>query len=76
VHYFKSHDFEVTPEVQALSLDDFNLGRIQLKVPGPIPEDEARWDWEWMSSWGLLSGTFDAVSQINAKVQEMAHAGL
>ena len=23
--YYKTHDFEVTPEVQALSLDDFNL---------------------------------------------------
>ena len=37
VRYFKTHDFEVTPEVQALSLDDFNLSRIQVKAPEPIP---------------------------------------
>ena len=52
---------------------DFDLNRIQLKEPGPIPEHEARWAWEWMSSWGLLSGAFDAMAQINASVQRAAH---
>jgi hypothetical protein len=46
-----------------------------LKAPEPIPEAEARWDWEWMASWGLLHGTFDAASQINTAVQQAAHAG-
>ena len=73
--YYKTHDFEVTPEVQALSLDDFNLSRIQVKAPEPIPEADARWDWDWMASWGVLSGEFDAESQINAAVQQAAHAG-
>jgi hypothetical protein len=35
--YYKTHDFEVTPEVQALSLDDFNLSRIQVKAPRAHP---------------------------------------
>jgi ABC-type nitrate/sulfonate/bicarbonate transport system substrate-binding protein len=73
-HYYK-RDYEGFPEVDALTPDDFNLGRIQLKAPEPIPEADARWDWEWMSSWGLLSGAFDATAQINASVQRAAHAG-
>ena len=75
VGYYKTHDFEVTPEVQALSLDDFNLSRLQVKAPEPISEADARWDWDWMASWGILHGEFDAESQINAAVQQAAHAG-
>ncbi len=73
--YYKTHDFEPTPEVQALSLDDFNLSRIQIKAPEPIPEADARWDWDWMASWGVLGGEYDMASQINVAVQEAAHAG-
>ena len=36
---------------------------------------DARWDWDWMSSWGVLSGEFDIESQINLAVQAAAHAG-
>jgi ABC-type nitrate/sulfonate/bicarbonate transport system substrate-binding protein len=74
VHYYK-HDYEGYPEVEALTVDDFNLGRIQVKAPEPIPEADARWDWEWMSSWGVLSGAFDATAQIDASLQRAAHAG-
>jgi ABC-type nitrate/sulfonate/bicarbonate transport system substrate-binding protein len=73
LRYYK-RDYEGYPEVDALTLDDFNLGRIQLKAPEPIPEAEARWDWEWMASWGLLSGPFDAAAQLNAPLQRAAHA--
>ena len=69
------HDYHGYAEVEVLSPDDFNLGRIQLKAPEPIPEADARWDWEWMASWGVLSGAFDATAQINADVQQAAHAG-
>ena len=72
VSYF-IRDFPDHPGVQALTPDDFDLGRIQLKEPGPIPEHEARWAWEWMASWGLLSGTFDARTQINHEVATEAH---
>lgn len=74
LHYF-TREYTGYPEVEALTPDDFNLGRIQVKAPEPIPEAEARWDWEWMASWGLLRGEFDAAAQINTAVQQMAHAG-
>ena len=70
--YF-TREYQGYPEVEALTPDDFNLGRIQVKMPEPIPEADARWDWEWMSNWGLLSGTFEAATQINATVQQAAH---
>lgn len=63
-----------SPEVQALTPADFNLGRIQMKEPGPIPEEEALWAWEWMASWGVLQGEFDAGAQINTTLAEQAHA--
>jgi len=74
LHYY-TREYKGYPEVDALTPDDFNLGRIQVKAPEPIPEADARWDWEWMSSWGLLHGTFDAATQINAAVQQAAHVG-
>jgi NitT/TauT family transport system substrate-binding protein len=74
LHYY-TREYAGYPEVEALTPDDFNLGRIQVKAPGPIPEAEARWDWEWMASWGVLQGEFDAATQINTTVQQMAHAG-
>jgi ABC-type nitrate/sulfonate/bicarbonate transport system substrate-binding protein len=73
VDYF-IRDFPEHPGVAALTRDDFDLGRIQLKEPGPIPEAEARWAWEWMASWGLMAGEFDASAQINGAVAREAHA--
>src|SRR3989449_7900169 len=49
VSYFKQGWAAGDPDVQALTPDDFNLGRIQLREPTPIPEDEARWAWNWMA---------------------------
>src|SRR2546428_4672263 len=72
VSYF-IRDWSGHSEVTALGPDDFNLGRIQLKEPGPIPESEARWAWEWMASWGLLQGAFDATAQINRSLEREAH---
>lgn len=71
--YF-TRDFRGQPEVEALRPDDFDLGRIQLKEPGPIPEDQARWAWEWMASWGLLEGTFDPEAQINRGLETQVYA--
>jgi ABC-type nitrate/sulfonate/bicarbonate transport system substrate-binding protein len=73
VSYFL-RDFPDHPGVQALRPEDFNLGRIQLKEPTPIPEHEARWAWDWMASWGLISGQFDASTQINRRIERAAHA--
>jgi ABC-type nitrate/sulfonate/bicarbonate transport system substrate-binding protein len=72
VSYF-IRDWAGHPGVAALRPEDFNLGRIQLKEPGPIPESEARWAWEWMASWGLLQGPFDVGSQINRRLEREAH---
>jgi hypothetical protein len=76
----EAYDFPGYPEVEALRPEDFNLGRIQLREPGPIPEGEARWAWEWMASWGVPQGSFDARAQINRKVvreaRELAAADL
>jgi ABC-type nitrate/sulfonate/bicarbonate transport system substrate-binding protein len=72
VSYF-IRDFPGHPDVEALTPEDFDLGRIQLKEPGPIPEHEARWAWEWMASWDLMPGDFDAAAQINRSVQRTAH---
>ena len=72
VPYF-IRDHAAYPEVAALQPEDFNLGRIQLKEPGPIPEDEARWAWEWMAGWGLLQGSFDSGAQINRSLEQEAH---
>ena len=72
VSYFK-RDWAGHPEVDALTPDDFDLGRIQVKEPGPIPESEARWAWEWMASWGLIDGTFDERAQIDRRLEEQAH---
>jgi NitT/TauT family transport system substrate-binding protein len=74
LHYF-TREYAGYAEVEALTPDDFNLGRIQVKAPTPIPAAEARWDWEWMASWGVLRGVFDAATQINAATQQVAHAG-
>ena len=72
VSYFL-RDFPGYPEVQALRPEDFNLDRIRLKEPGPIPEHEARWAWDWMASWGVLYGAFDVTTQINREVERRAH---
>ena len=72
VSYFK-RDWAGHPEVDALSADDFNLGRIQVKEPTSIPESEARWAWEWMASWGLIDGAFDVTSQIDRRLERDAH---
>src|SRR5262244_3156306 len=72
VSYF-IRDWAGHPEVDALTADDFNLGRIQVKEPGPIPEDEARWAWDWMASWGLIEGTFDVTAQIDRRLEREAH---
>jgi NitT/TauT family transport system substrate-binding protein len=72
VSYFL-RDWAGHPQVDALSPFDFNLGRIQLKEPTPIPEAEARWAWEWMASWGLLEGKFDLVAQIDRSLEQEAH---
>lgn len=72
VSYFLQ-DHPDKPEVQSLRPEDFNLDRVRLMDPAPIPEEHARWAWEWMSSWGILHGDFDVKSQIDQAFQRQAH---
>jgi len=69
VRYFL-RDWAGRPEVDALMPEDFDLGRIQVKRPGPIPEADARLAWEWMASWGILEGSFDPASQLDNRVAQ------
>jgi ABC-type nitrate/sulfonate/bicarbonate transport system substrate-binding protein len=71
-YYLQDHPDQ--PEVQALRPEDFNLDRVRLMDPTPIPEEQARWAWEWMSSWGILDGDFDVTTQIDQTFQQQAHA--
>jgi ABC-type nitrate/sulfonate/bicarbonate transport system substrate-binding protein len=70
-YYLQDHPDR--PEVQALKPEDYNLDRVRLVDPAPIPEDQARWAWEWMSGWGILQGDFDVKSQIDQSFQHRAH---
>jgi NitT/TauT family transport system substrate-binding protein len=72
VSYF-IRDWAGHPAVEALTPGDFNLGRIQVKEPGPIPEHEARWAWDWMASWGLIDGRFDVTAQIDRGLEREGH---
>jgi len=72
VSYF-IRDWTGHPAVEALTPGDFNLSRIQVKEPGPIPEHEARWVWDWMASWGLIDGRFDVTAQIDRGLEREAH---
>jgi hypothetical protein len=65
-------ELPVGPEVLALTPDDFDVGRIQLRTPGPIPEAEARLAWEWMVGWGVLAGGFDPATQLANPMAEAA----
>ena len=71
MHYFLQGG-ERVPELAALNVGDFNLSRIQMKVPEPVPPDEARRNWEWMASWGMIDGEFAPAEQFSA-VQDEAH---
>lgn len=62
VHYFLDYDWyttppapgQVPPEVKALSVDDFDLSRLQCKDPEPVPEVDFQRTYEWMVSWNLI----------------------
>lgn len=61
------------PEVAKLTVDDLNLGRIQVVEPGPIPEDALQRTYDWMVSWDMIREDFGAENLVNAQVQHQAH---
>ena len=54
IQYFIDYH-KTDPAVAALSVDDFNLSRLQVVEPGPIPPEELERTRQWMVSWDLLS---------------------
>ena len=71
VHYFIDRD--QSEEVQALTVDDFNLSRLQYIEPGqPIPEDELERTYEWMVSWDLIGEGLHREDLVNTKVAALA----
>lgn len=76
VQYFIDY-YKDDPLVAALTPEDFNLGRIQVVEPGPIPEEELRRTYEWMVSWNLIDtglGTDDLVqTDVMEKAQQLAN---
>src|SRR5437899_9188624 len=59
LHYY-TREYKGYPEVDALTPDDFDLGRTQVKAPEPISVADARWDWEWMWSRVVRDGALGA----------------
>ena len=60
MHYYIDHDWYTTPpstenapEVKALTVDDFDLGRLQFVEPALVPEEEFERTYQWMMSWNL-----------------------
>ena len=63
------------PRIAALTVDDFNLGRLQIIEPMPIPADELQRTYEWMLKWDLLQSETAAECLVDPKLQAVAGAG-
>jgi NitT/TauT family transport system substrate-binding protein len=71
LHYFIER--EKGDEVKALSLDDFNLNRINFVEPGqPIPHEQLMRTYDWMVSWNLIDAGHEAQDLINTGVMASA----
>ena len=72
VSYFL-RDWAGHPEVDALTPEDFNLGRVQLKEPDAHPRARGALGLGLDGELGLLQGPFDASTQINRRAEQEAH---
>jgi NitT/TauT family transport system substrate-binding protein len=61
------------PRIAALTVDDFDPGRLQVIEPVPIPPDELHRTYEWMLDWNLLRPETAAADLVNPDLQA-AHA--
>ena len=69
MQYFIEHH-KSDPAVAALTVDDFNLSRLQVVEPGPVPPEELERTRQWMISWELLNKNTAADSLVR---QNRAH---
>ena len=72
MHYFIDYH-KADPDVAALTVDDLQVGRLQVLDPAPIPEDELRRTVVWMKSWDMIPPETDPSSLIDAEIQQRAH---
>ena len=72
MQYFIDHH-KADPDVAALTVDDFNLGRLQVIEPTPIPEDELQRTYQWMVGWDMLDAQVQAEGLVDDHRQEAAH---
>jgi len=71
LHYFI--ELDKASEVQALTIDDFNLNRIQFIEPGqPIPQWQLMNTYNWMVSKNLIDADHAVEDLINPKVMASA----
>jgi NitT/TauT family transport system substrate-binding protein len=71
LHYFIER--EKGDEVKALSIDDFNLNRINFVEPGqPIPHEQLMRTYDWMVSWNLIDPGHEVQDLINTGVMAQA----
>ena len=71
LHYFI--ELDAAPEVQALTLDDFNLSRLQYMEPGQlIPEWQLMNTYNWMVSRNLIDAGHTVEDLVDTKVMTLA----
>lgn len=68
VHYFIDYHKD-DPVVAALTVDDFNLSRIQVIEPQTIPESELQRTYDWMISWDMINSSFGVENLVDENVQ-------
>ena len=68
VHYFIDY-YKDDPVVSALTVDDFNLNRIQVIEPQTIPESELQRTYGWMVSWDMISSSFGVENLVDENAQ-------
>ena len=54
MQYFIDRHKGQHPGIDALTVDDFRLSRLQMVDPAPIPEDELQRTYDWMRSWDMI----------------------
>lgn len=63
------------PRIAALTVDDFDLSRLQVVEPVAIPEAELRRTYEWMLSWDLLRPETATTDLVNPELAAAILAG-
>lgn len=73
LRYFIDRHRGQHPGIDALTVDDFRPGRIQVVDPAPIPADELQRTYEWMRSWNMID-EIGAETLVDVARQGTAHA--